>query len=341
MTGQCVIGVDLGGTKIYTALADKEGKILSEIKVPTEAHRGKEHVIKLICDTVAEVQRQAGAAGEVLAVGIGAPGPLDARQGVIHFAPNLQWRDVPIKAILEKELNLPVAVDNDANLAALGEYVYGAGRGTQHMVYVTVSTGVGAGLILKGELYHGVGFGAGEIGHMIVDPGGPRCGCGNYGCLEALASGTAMAREARRLVETGAGAGILAEAGSSKEGAVKEGAVKEGAIEEGTVKEAITAEVLGRAAARGDGEAVAILNQAGSALGIGLANVINLLNPEVIVLGGGALGVGRPLWEAMEREVDCRSVEASRRQVRIVKAELDGLQGLMGAIALAIRRSTG
>lgn len=312
---ELVVGVDLGGTKIYTALADRDGRLLTEIKIPTEARHGPEHVIKRIVDTVNRVKEQGGVDGGVIALGIGAPGPLDASTGVVHQAPNLGWQDIALKKLLEDALDIPVAVDNDGNLAALGEYVYGAGRGAGDMVYITVSTGVGGGLILNGRLYHGSAYGAGEIGHMTIDPGGPRCSCGNYGCLEAMASGTAIARAARWLVEAGAGKAILAAAGGDRE--------------------AIDSSVVARASAGGDGEAREILISAGRALGIGVANVVNLLNPAMVVLGGGAMQVGPILWETMEEEVARRALFASRQHVRLIPAALGARSGLLGAVALA------
>ena len=310
-----VIGVDLGGTKIYTALADREGNLLAEVKVPTEAGAGTRHVIDRIIQTVAQVQREAGADGPAVALGIGAPGPLNVSTGVVYQAPNLGWHDVPLKSLLEERLQVPVAVENDANLAALGEYMCGAGRGAKDMVYITVSTGVGGGLILNGRLYHGTGYGAGEIGHITIDPRGPRCNCGNYGCLEAVASGTAMAREARRLVEGGGGKAILEAAGGERE--------------------AITAGAVARAAAAGDREAGEIIAGAGRMLGIGVAGIINLLNPDTVVLGGGAMQAGPLLWEAMEREIDRRALKMSREQVRLVPAAMGSRSGLLGAVVLA------
>ena len=311
-----VIGVDLGGTKIYTALANKEGEILAEVKIPTEANDGPEHVITRIVATVNEVLKLSGFSGKPGCLAIGAPGPLDPRRGFVYQAPNLGWRDVPLKPLLEEALHIPVVVGNDANLAALGEHVFGAVRGVDDMIYVTVSTGIGGGLILGGKLYHGASSGAGEIGHMTVEPDGPVCSCGNRGCLEALASGTAMAKRARQLVEAGSGRGIFMLAGGAMEN--------------------ITARVVSRAAAGGDEEALGILAGAGRALGIGLACVINLLNPSLVLLGGGATQAGRPLWQAMFEELNKRAIRSTLQQVRVMPATLGPRSGLLGAVALAI-----
>lgn len=317
-----VLGVDLGGTKILTVLADREGKVLARVKVPTEAARGQGHVIDKIVESVQTVLREAGVpAGAVRAVGMGAPGPLDPFRGWLHFAPNLGWRDVPLGEMLGSRLGLPVYLDNDANLAALGEYVYGAGRDTGDMVYITVSTGVGGGLILGGRIYHGAGGGAGEIGHITVAADGPPCGCGNKGCLEAVASGTALARRAAALVKDGRGAGILAAAGGDRE--------------------RVTARAVVQAALAGDPEALVIVRDAGRYLGVALAGLINLLNPAAVVLGGGVIQGDAPLWEAMLGEVRGRSLKSSRQAVRIVRAGLGGDAGVMGAVALAVERAGG
>ncbi len=310
-----VVGVDLGGTKIYTALADLRGRILAEVRVPTGAREGPEAVMARIADTVHRVAGTAGGAAP-LALGIGSPGPLDPETGVVYRSPNLGWEDVPLKRRLEEILGVPVLVDNDANLAALGEYSFGAGQGARQMVYVTVSTGIGGGIILDGRIYRGAGGGAGEAGHMVLDPDGPLCGCGRRGCLEALASGTAMASRARELAAAGRGRAILAEAGGSAGG--------------------ITAVSVARAAAAGDAEALEIISRAGEYLGMGLANLVNLINPDRLVVGGGALEAGETLWAGMERELKARALHPALDQVRVVRAGLGGRSGLMGAVALAI-----
>lgn len=318
MTGQFVVGVDLGGTKILTALADSDGQVIAEQKIFTESAKGQEHVITRIVHTVEYVLQAAGVKREqVRALALGAPGPVDAVNGVIRFAPNLAWRDVSICRVLEQHLSLPVFLDNDANLAALGEYVYGAGQGVNHMVYMTVSTGIGGGLILDGKLYHGASGVAGEIGHMTVMPGGPLCGCGKRGCMEALASGTAIAREARELAAGGQGEKILALAG-------------------GEIA-AITAATVAEAAEAGDLTALDIIKGAASYLGIGLANIITLLNPSRIVLGGGVINIGEPLLNAIIQEVQVHVMEEAGAAAGIVRAKLGGHSGVMGAVALALQ----
>jgi glucokinase len=224
---------------------------------------------------------------------------------------------MPIRQVLEQRLSLPVVLDNDANLAALGEHVYGAGRGEDNMVYITVSTGIGGGLILGGRLYHGFADGAGEFGHMTLLPNGPLCGCGNRGCLESLASGTAIARDARDLAACGRGEQILAAAGGDPA--------------------SITAITVATAAAAGDAVAQSIIARAARYLGIGIANIINLLNPSLVVLGGGVMNIGELVWQNLRPEVQARGLEAARTSTRIAAAELSGHAGVMGAIALALQ----
>lgn len=311
-----VAGVDLGGTKIYTALADMEGNVLAEVQVPTEAGAGMERVLENICATLDRVCTAAGPGGKVQAVGVGAPGPLDPRTGMVYQAPNLGWENVPLAGLLQERLGIMVAVDNDANLAALGEKTFGAGIGVRDMIYMTVSTGVGGGLILNGKIYHGAAGGAGEIGHMVVEEAGPACSCGSRGCLEAVASGTALARRARALIREGRGKNILAAAGGNVED--------------------VTAEHISRAAAGGDPEALIILGDAGRVLGRAIASLVNLLNPAMVVLGGGVMNAGRFLWDPIQDEFARHSLKASREAVRIVPAKLGKRVGVMGALALAI-----
>lgn len=316
MSDYCVAGVDLGGTKIYTVLAGSKGEVLAEIKMPTEAAKGPEHVIARILESVERVKGEAPPSCRLRSLALGAPGPLDTSRGIIHFAPNLYWHSLPVGEILEKRTGVPVRLDNDANLAALGEYVYGAGRGASDMIFITISTGVGGGLILGGKLYRGAADGAGEIGHMTLLPDGPRCGCGNRGCLEALSSGTAIAREAGKLVAGGGGKGILAAAGGDP-----------GAID---------AAVVACAAAEGDPGAISIMEEAARYLGIGIANLVNLLNPSLVVLGGGVMAAGDIIWAGVRREIRARSLEAAWSRLRLAPAGLGDRAGAMGAVALAL-----
>ena len=319
MKDHFVTGVDLGGTKIYTAVADLKGRILAETKVPTEADKGIVFVLNKIVATVKQVSEKAGLPEIPAYLGIGAPGPLDPQRGFIYQAPNLGWQDIPLKFLLEEALQVNVAVGNDANLAALGEFCFGDYGGTSNLIYITVSTGIGCGLILNGELYQGADYGAGEIGHLAAEPDGILCSCGNRGCLETIASGTAIARFAKELVQQGKGTGILKTAGGLMEG--------------------VNAEAVSRAAAAGDQEALGILDKTGRSLGLGLSHIVNLLNPSLILLGGGAMKAGPPLWQAMNGELERRVIKSNMNKLKVFPATLGDRSGLLGAVAYALQAS--
>ena len=254
---------------------------------------------------------------QVAAVGVGAPGPLDIAAGVVIAPPNLPgWERVPLRQMLRDALSIPTYLDNDANAAALGEHRFGAGRGTRHMIYVTVSTGIGGGLILDGRLYHGASGVGGEVGHISVLPHGPLCGCGNRGCLEALASGTAIAREARERVNRGVPTLIAELAGGDPQ--------------------QITARLVAEAAQRGDPEAQTILHTAMDYLGIGMASLVNLFNPQMIVIGGGLSKLGETLFEPVRRAIRRHAFQAAAQDVQVVPARLGDQVGVLGAAAVAL-----
>lgn len=316
-----VVGVDLGGTKIHTVLADGRGQVKAEIVVPTKAEEGVDVVLNTLIQSITSLTHAAGLAlhkRDIRGVGVGAPGPLDTRTGVVYVAPNLGWRNVPLKSRLEAALQLPVLIDNDANLAALGEQRFGAGQRVSPLICLTLGTGIGGGIIIDHQLYRGVSDGAGEVGHMTVEPDGPRCNCGNYGCLEVMASGSAIARLAREAVAQGRARGILTRAGGDPG--------------------KITARVVVHAATDGDEEARSIVERAGRYLGIGVANLINLFNPAMIVLGGGLVQSGPLLFAAMEREVERRAFGHLRQAVKIVPAQLGERAGALGAVALVLEQ---
>lgn len=315
------VGIDLGGTKISTALVGENGEIVAHDYRETRAGKGAEAVIGRMLDAARSVMAQAEVApAQVAAVGIGAPGPLDFQAGVVVSPPNLPgWDHVPLKQLIEDALGIETFLENDANAAALGEHRFGAGRGTAHMIYVTVGTGIGGGLILDGELYHGAGGMAGEIGHMTTMPYGPHCGCGNPGCLEALASGTAIAREARERV----GRGVPTRISDLSEGDL----------------ERITAKLVVKAADQGDVEAQTILAEAMNFLGIGMASLVNLFNPELIVIGGGLTNIGEVLFGPVRRAIARHAFRAPAEAVRVVRAELGDNVGVLGAVAMALART--
>lgn len=307
------LGIDLGGTKILTALVDDQGQVLARARIATPSG-GPDPVVAAIMDSSRTVVARAGLAlAAVGGVGVGAPGPMDPATGVVFEPPNLPgWRDVPLAEILAPRLRLPVFVENDANAAALGERWAGAGVGVDDLAYITISTGIGGGLILDGRLYHGAAGTAGEIGHMVIESGGPRCNCGRFGCLEALASGSAIARDARAAVQSGA-ATILAS----------------------LPDEALTAEAVARAAWDGDPVGRQIYARAAAALGIGVTNLVNLLNPAMVILGGGVARAGELIFAPVRRIVREEAFERPGSAVQIVPAALGEDAGAIGAAAVA------
>jgi len=315
---QLVIGIDLGGTKIGAALVDRSGGIICHDYRGTQAIEGQQVVIDRLLNAAHRVMAQAGVIhSQIAAVGIGAPGPLEIETGVAMSPPNLPgWKKVPLRQIIEDGLGITAFLQKDTNAAALGEFYFGAGRGAKHMIYVTASTGVGSGLILDGKLYHGADGMAGEIGHTILLPNGPLCGCGNRGCLEALASGTAIACRAQERVTRGAPTLIADLAGSDLQ--------------------RITAEMVAQAAVQGDEEAQQILDEAIGYLGIGVANLVNLFNPQLIVIGGGLTHIGESLFQSVRRAIGRYAFPKPAQTVRVARAQLGDHVGVLGAAAVAL-----
>ena len=317
-SGKFALAVDLGGTKIAAALATPEGEIVAREQRPTLAREGPQAVTANIIGALAQVMQQAGVArGQVMGVGIGAAGACDSRAGQVISSPNLPgWHRVPLKSIVEQGLGLPAFLENDANLGALGEHRFGAGKGVANLIYVTVSTGIGGGVILGGKLYTGACGTAGEVGHMTIDANGPRCNCGNVGCWEALASGTALAREAVARIQGGAKTSILELAGGDLG--------------------RVSAEVVERAARQGDGLAKELVLRAGHYLGVGLVNLVNIFNPELILIGGGLSKMSDLLFPTALALLKERAFEVASSCVRIEPARLGGDSGLLGAVALVL-----
>ena len=313
MEKKYVVGVDLGGTKIYTALVDLEGNVKNEIIVKTEAEQGDVAVLNKILNTIDTVLEDIDIK-EVLAIGVGSPGPLDIKNGVIVYTPNLPFKNFNIVKPIKEKYNLPTYLDNDANVATLGEFMFGTGKGIENMVFVTVSTGIGGGAIINGKLFRGSTGNALEVGHMTIMKNGPRCGCGNDGCAESLGSGTAIGRSAKE-------------------------AVKSNAIT--TLKDYsdVTAKEVFDEAKKGDRVANEILTNALSYLGITIANIANTFDPDMIVIGGGVVNGGDIVLETIKKEVKNRCLRSISCNCKIEKAMLDGKAGMLGAAALAILES--
>ena len=310
------VGVDIGGTKIAAGLVDENGRVLARERTESPATDPAE-----IVRTVGELVRSLAGTGPVEAVGVSAAGFVDKARAMIVFAPNLAWRDEPLKRLLEEELDLPVVVENDANAAAWGEFTFGAGEDVEDLLMLTVGTGVGGGIVIDGELMRG-GFGMGaEVGHITMVPGGVRCGCGNLGCLESYGSGSALVRVSReRAVADGDSAkGLLAGAGGDRDG--------------------ITGPRVTEAAGAGDSFAIARLAELGDWLGQGVATLTAVLDPNVVVIGGGVSEAGDllldPIRESFERHLTGRG---HRPILEVRQALLGNAGGLVGVADLARRR---
>ena len=311
MSDQCVAGVDIGGTKIALALAAPDGSVFEKTRFPTRVGEGPRAILGRV---LSELERMLEGCGAGLAaVGIGCGGPLDRRRGLILSPPNLPgWDEFPIVSLVEERFGVPVALDNDANAAALGERAHGAGRGLEDLVYITISTGIGGGVIVGGRVVHGVYDGAGEVGHMTVLPDGPPCGCGGRGCLEALCSGTSIARRAReRLAATGE-ASLLSSFDPME----------------------ITSQAVALAAREGDALASKVWYDTIRYLSVGVGNIFNALAPEAVVIGGGVSTAGEQLFAPLREHVRSRVRMLPPDKINILQASLGGDSGIHGAVIL-------
>ena len=307
-----VIGIDLGGTKISTAIANLDGKVQSLFTIPTEANLGEAMVLENIVTSIEKVIIEGKSTlDEILCIGIGSPGVLNLESGEIITSPNLPFINFKIINELKKTFDVDFYLDNDANVATIGEYLLGAGKGKENIIYVTVSTGVGGGAIINGELYHGSTSNALEIGHMTLDINGPICGCGNYGCLEALSSGTAIAKAAN--------SAILSKAETSLKQYDK-----------------ITSYEVFIEAQNGDIIATEIIDNALNYLGVGISNVMTMFDPEMIIIGGGVSNAGEIMFDKIKSVVKRRNFKIMSDNCEIVRARLGIDAGVLGAISLAL-----
>lgn len=311
----CVIGIDLGATHMGLLIADLAARILEETDLPCDIQQGPEICLQEADRQVRLLLSRANLAfQDVLAIGMGVPGPIVSEAGMVVSPPIMPgWDGYPIRDTLEKRWGCPVAVGNDAELGALGEWAAGAGRGERNLAYIKVGTGIGAGLLIDGQIYRGVTGSAGEIGHLTIDENGPQCACGNYGCLEAIAGGRAIAAQAQEAVHQGRRTQLS------------------------TIQpvDEITAREVAAAARKGDLIAQQILAQAGSHIGIAIAGLVNLFNPGMVIIGGGVAQTGDILLEPMRQTVQRRSLPASTRAVRITTSMLGRRSSSMGAVIQA------
>jgi glucokinase len=317
---QFIVGVDLGGTNIVVGAMTADGsESYAMHSIPTSAESGAigvaDRIVGLIDQVITETVAQTGAhRADVIGIGIGAPGPLDREKGIVVVAPNLGWRNFPLRDRITEQLSLPATLDNDANCATVGEWWQGAARGGTNVIGMTIGTGIGGGLIIEGKLFHGASDVAGEIGHTTIDLNGRYCKCGNYGCLEAYASGPAIATRAREVL-------MREETASMLPSMV------------GNAPEAITAETVYRAAQLGDAVANEIVRDTARYLGAGIANLLNIINADVVVVAGGVTQAGDTLFLPLRAEVRRRAFRPAVDATRIVAGELPGTAGVVGAVA--------
>ena len=311
LTARETIGVDLGGTKMLVGVVDSEQHIHHESR---ESSIGltEEELVADLADELLEAKR---ARSHVLAAGLGIPATIDHRRGVAIQAVNLDISDVPLRDLMGERLGLPVYVDNDANVAALAEFLYGAGKGARHIVMLTIGTGIGGGLILNGEIYRGsIGAGA-ELGHIVIDENGPPCqgNCPNHGCVETYASGTALAREGKAAAER----------------------EPDSALGKALAQGPIVGRTVTDLAMKGDPSATEVVAQAGRHLGVALASLANVFDPDVIVIGGGVSAVGDLMLDPAREELSSRALPPMNR-TPVKLAELGPDAGMIGAAAMAL-----
>jgi glucokinase len=318
-----IVGFDLGGTKMHAAAVDEQGKVLANERAKTLPEEGAEAVIGRMAQLIGDITAKLGARpSDVRAVCVGVPGGVDDQTGVVDKAPNLRWEGVPLRRLLSAQIGgARVFLDNDVRVAVLGEHAYGVGRGTRNMVGIFVGTGIGGGVIVDGQLLTGQRGAAGELGHMVLDPKGPKCPCGRRGCAEALASRTSIEREVRERVKDGKKSSVLKLMKKEK-------------------RPRLTSSVVARALESGDKVMTQVFSRAQKHIGMLVGNVVNLLDPEVVVIGGG---LAERLGEQMVapiREVayDRVLVQRDRERVRIVATELKDLAAPAGAAFIARSR---
>lgn len=312
------VGVDIGGTKVAAGLVDARGRILAKVRVPMVSREGAAAGLRSVQSAIAAaLQARPAEATAPAAIGISSPGPLDPERGVVLNPPNLPcWRNFPLAEEIRKAHGLPTRIDNDANAAALAEALWGAGAGFRYVFYATLGTGIGTGLVLDGRIYHGRTGAAVEAGHISLDYRGPRCGCGKRGCIEALASGPAMAQRAReRLATAGAAATQVLELA-------------------GGDPQAVTAEIVAAAWRAGDPFATAVLRDTADLLAIWLGDVIDVLEPEVIIFGGGMGELFAEWTDHMRAQLPQWSINSRCREIPLVRARYGEDSGIAGAAAL-------
>lgn len=311
------IGIDVGGTNVKIALVDDNGKIIYSNSVPTYAKMGYEYTVNNIKQAIKDLMKETNTTpSDIEGIGFDFPGQVDCKTGVVKLAPNIPgWVNVPIAQMIEDEFHIPTRIDNDVRCAALGELKFGAGRGCENFICITVGTGIGSGIVINGKVVRGATNAAGELGHIKLQMnGGPICGCGDTGCLEAFASGPAIVAMAQDYIKGG------------KSTKFREMAAVEGGE--------ITPYMVAKAAEEGDPVAKRIFEIVGEYIGIGLTSVINLLNPERVIIGGGVAESGELLLGPIKKTIKERAMVVAGNAVEIVPAQLGNSAGVIGASML-------
>ena len=313
-----IVGIDIGGTKLATVVADRTGTILKKVRKPTVAERGPHHAVASLLEMVGETIRLAGLKREnISGIGVSCGGPLDTKTGVVYSPPNLPgWDAFPLKESIEAEFHVPTIIENDANASALAEWRFGGGRGYNYVLYMTMSTGIGGGIVANGQIYHGANDSAGEVGHQILLPDGPLCGCGQRGCLEALCSGPAIARRAQEAVRKQPNTAILD-------------------LADRAIAQVKSEHVL-QAARTGDSLAMSLIEETGYYMGWGIANLVNILNPEIVLIGTIAIAAGDLLLDPIRQTVADMAMQRPAEAVKIMPADLGDAVGDLAAISLVM-----
>ncbi len=312
-TARPILGIDIGGTKVAVGLVEHEGKIVAQGRKPMVARGSADAALQAVFDAIDSLL-----APEVQSIGICAPGPLDPHAGVVLNPPNLPaWRNYPLAAKVRDKYRLPVKLDNDGNAAALAEACWGAGRGYRYVFYATVGTGIGTGIVLNGQIYHGKTGSAAEGGHVSIDYRGPVCNCGKRGCIEILAAGPAIGARARAKILAGARSSMLD-------------------LAEGNV-DAITSEMVGAAYTSGDATAREVLQETSDLLTVWLGNIVDLLDPDVIVIGGGVAAMLTPFFDDIRKQLPKWCVNPHASEIPLVRAYYGADAGIAGAAALCAK----
>jgi len=312
------VGVELGATHILVIVTDLEPHTIVELEHEFDLTIGPEAGLRQVIESVRQALAQAGVSLEQVAgVGLGVPGPVSHDMGSVAFPPIMPgWHGFPLRVRLEEELGVTVYLDNDANLGALGEWAHGAGQGVDNLAYIKVGTGIGCGLLIDGQIYRGQSGSAGEIGHITIDENGPPCRCGNYGCLESMAAGPAIAHRAQLAIKAG----------------------QETMLSKVKPVEEITAADVSRAASQGDPLSLQLFHETGRHIGVALAGLINLFNPKLVIIGGGVAQAGDILLEPIRRSVQSHGLRTTVENCQIVQAQLGREATALGAVTLVLEK---